>query len=234
MEIFGSYEDFIGQADTKGMNEAFYELMTLIGKVSAEFRRKSDLLNQYLKLLFCGLSAGHIYNLSERGFYENARLRNLVRETLRGEMGSHYAHPLYGTVNAYIRQNPLAVTDENTKISIYMVALARDFLDYIAREQHEAQITLLRQRVDLDCLAALRRELSEVMGEEIIERIETLVRERFQTVTYMNMLLQSTADYLSFTLTSRDVESSRTVLELSLSDKLQPEVQDIAEVRYNG
>lgn len=234
MEIFSCYEDFIGNTETDELNKSFRELLELVAKTRVDLGRRGDLLDQYLKMLLSGLSAGHIFSISERGFYENARLRNLVRETLRQNMGSHCAHPLYVTVDACIRQNPLPALDENTKVSLYMAALAGDFLDHIIREQRDAQMSVIRQRVDIKCLIALRMELCEKLGEKPVERIEMLLRDRFQTVSYTQMLVQSASDYLSYTLISRDVETSRTVLELCLPDNLSAVAQYMSEVRYNG
>lgn len=129
-------------------------------------------------------------------------------------------HPLYEKFEAYISGHPLPYQERVTKLNLYCVALAGDYLEYAAGKYRQEQKETLQKTLDIIRLRDLYRTLTAILGgEDELEHMNLLLRQRFMFVTPMAAYLQGLINDLLYSLTSRDIETGRLTVQLWLEEK---------------
>jgi len=123
-------------------------------------------------------------------------------------------------VKEYIDSHPLEYLEVPTKQSLYCIALSGDFLELAAAEYYQRQKEKQREVFDIVYLRDLYRKISAMLGgEDEMERLNLLLRQRFLIVTPMAGFLQGLTNDLLYCLTHRDVETSRLAAQLWLEEQ---------------
>jgi len=156
-----------------------------------------------------------LYTAAETGQMTGCGLRRICSQIMRGEAGEE-RHPFYGQAKSYIDAHPLPYREYYTKLDIYYLALCEDFQAEAMRSFFHDQHWMLRQ-IDMPHIEEIYRQMEELLGGgEQLERLGSLLRQRFLGVTVMAAYLQGLTEDMLSCLIRRDIESSRQVFQLWL------------------
>ena len=214
MNTFYEYEDIFDRAEAVRLNQSFAEFLDLASGIRCKLGKQAYLLDEYIALLLEGANATLLYSAAEDGFAASAELRNLCLDIMDGKTDCA-GHPLYERFEEYIAAHLLPYQERVTKLSLYCVALAGDYLDYAAGKYRQEQKDILQKTLDIIHLRELYQTLAAFLGGEgELERLNLLIRQRFLFVTPMEAFMQGWTNDLLYSLTSRDMETSRLVFQL--------------------
>ena len=104
-----------------------------------------------------------------------------------------------------------------TKVNLYCIGVADTFLGYAIPTFTDEGTEAIRREIDVVALHDRYRQISNLLGsEDQMEKLNLLVRQRFQVTTAMAGFLQGVTNSLLYALTERDTETNKTVLQLWL------------------
>lgn len=127
------------------------------------------------------------------------------------------AHPLYEPVEEYIDTHPLPYQEHVTKVNLYCIGLVDAFLGYAVPAFIDEGTEAIRREVDIIALHDRYRQISNLLGsEDQMEKLNLLIRQRFQVTTAMAGFLQGVMNSLLYELAERDTETNKTILQLWL------------------
>lgn len=216
MNTFYEYEDIFGKAEPAHLNRALQEFSELAVGTRRRLGRQAYLLDEYISLILEGANATLLHSAAESGFGASAELRQLCLGIMDGKTDCA-EHPLYEKAMAYIAGHPLAYQERHTKLNLYCIALAGDYLEYAVGEYTRQQKESLQLVLDVVHLRDLYRKIGAIIGgEDALEQLNLLLRQRFMLVTPMAAFLQGLTNDLLYALTSRDIETSRLTVQLWL------------------
>jgi len=219
MNTFWDYEDIFGKAETAHLNRTMNEFLELTVTIRSRLSKQGYLLDKYISIVMEAANATLLYDAAERGFNASSELRHLCLSVMDGKVDCA-DHPLYEKVKEYIGSHPLEYLEVPTKQSLYCIALAGDFLEHTAAGYYQRQKEKQREVFDIVYLRDLYRKISAILGgEDEMERLNLLLRQRFLIVTPMAGFLQGLTNDLLFCLTHRDVETSRLAAQLWLEER---------------
>lgn len=129
-------------------------------------------------------------------------------------------HPLYEKVKEHIETHQLKYQERQTQQDIYCVALAGDYLEHAAQSFAKKQRKAMQAASDIVYLRDLHRKISALIGgEEQLEQLNLLIRQRFLIVTPMMGFLQGLTNDLIYSFVYRDAETNRQVFQLVLDSE---------------
>lgn len=214
MNTFYEHEDILGRVETAHLNRAFTELFELTAGIQRRLGKQAYLLDEYISMLLEGANATLVHSAAEDGFAASAELRHLCLAVMDGKMDSA-DHPLYEKFEAYISGHPLPYQERVTRLNLYCIALAGDYLEYAAGKYCQEQKEILQKTLDIVHLRELYRTVAAVLGgEDALEQINLLLRQRFMIVMPMFGFLQGLTNDLLYSLTSRDIETGKRAFQL--------------------
>ena len=218
MNTFEKYMDFIGEDPSAQMRYAFDGLMEHARAVRKRLGKKFYLLDRYMNCMLTAVNHSLAYCSSSDGFDTACELRGMCRDILVGRERLK-GHPFYGQAKAYIEAHLLDCQEDATKAALYATALAYDFLEVAAKRFYEEQEQSVFDVLDIAELRELYRKICGMLGgEEEMQAINSLFRQRFLLITPINAYLQGLTDDLLYELTYQDKESSLTVFQLLLDE----------------
>jgi len=219
MNTFWDYEDIFGKVETAHLNRTMNEFLELTVTIRSRLGKQGYLLDKYISIILEAANATLLYDAAERGFSASSELRHLCLSVMDGKADCA-DHPLYEKVREYIGSHPLEYLEVPTKQSLYCIALAGDFLEHTAAEYYQRQKEKQREVFDIVYLRDLYRKISAMLGgEEQMERLNLLLRQRFLIVTPIQGFLQGLTNDLLYCLTHRDVETSKLAVQLLLGER---------------
>ena len=219
LNTFFEYEGIIGKAETAHLDRALREFFELAAAIRRGLGKQGYLLDKYVSCVLEAANATLLFSSADDGFQTFSDLRNLCLEIMDGKTDNK-GHSLYEKIKEHIGAHPLAHQERYTKLSVYCVALAGDFLEYAAERFALEQRKEAPPTFDMAYLRDLYRQISTIIGgEEQLERLNLLIRQRFMLVTPMAGFLQGMADDLLHDLVYRDAESSRQVFQLLMDSE---------------
>jgi len=216
MNTFYEYEGVFGKAETAHLERTLQEFFEIAAAMRRRLGKQDYLLDGYISMLLKGVNATLAQSAAEDGFAASSELRHLCLAVMDGKADGE-EHPLYEKAKECIASHPLDYQERCTKLNLYCVALASDFLEYAAGKYVQQQKEAQRAVFDIVYLRDLYRKIGGILGgEEDLERLNLLLRQRFLIVTPMAGFLQGLTNDLLYSLTSRDVETSRLAVQLWL------------------
>lgn len=223
MSAFLEYGDFCGGEDAERLSRAVVGFFELAADLRGRLGKKGYLIDNHLCILLRAAAANPVFSVAERGFHNaGAELREVIRCVMQGEKDGR-EHPLYEQAKAYIGAHPLPYQESYTRRSLYFAALFGAFAEHAAAEYRRA----LERRVQNDAipdaakLREVRRSICDLLGGEAdMERLESLFRQCFLSVTPMAGFIQGMADAFISEIISRDRETSKLICQLMLDSNL--------------
>lgn len=142
-------------------------------------------------------------------------------------------HPLYEKAPAYTAAHPLGYQERCTKLNLYCIALASDFLGYAAGKYVQQQKEVQRSVFNIVYPWDLYRKIGSILGsKEDLEHLDLLLRQRFLIVTPMAGFLQGLTNDLLNSLTSWDVETNRLVVQFGFTGEIPSACSVLLWVKY--
>lgn len=219
MNTFYEYEGVFGKAETAHLERTLREFFELAATMRRRLGKQDYLLDEYISMLLKGANATLAQSAAEDGFAASSELRHLCLAVMDGKADC-VEHPLYEKFQAYISGHPLTYQEHVTKLNLYCIALISDFLEYSAGKYAQQQKETQRAVFDIVYLRDLYQKIGAVLGgEEDLEHLNLLLRQRFLIVTPMAGFLQGLTNDLLYSMTSRDVETSRLAVQLWLMEE---------------
>lgn len=214
MNIFYDDERIIGKAEQAHLRNTLADLRQLAKGIKNKLGRQSYLLDKYLFDLLNAINQTSACDAAEQGAGYMGELIGLCCNLSRGA-DADKNHPLYGKVKVYISEHPLPYQEHNTRLNLYYVGLMDDFLGYAIPKFFEGRVDAIRRELDMVYLHGLYRDISSIIGgEDQMEELNLLIRQRFQVATAMQSFIQGITNTLLDSLTERDAETGKMVLQL--------------------
>jgi hypothetical protein len=218
MNQFWDHDDICGKAETAYLIRATQEFFELAVMIRRKLGKQDYLLDKYIAFILEGMNKPLLQESAESGFPAFSELRHLCLAVMKDETGCR-DHPFYEKVKAHIEADPLCYQEAHTKLNLYCIALAGDFFEYAAKEYAHKLKEMQRAVFDIVYLRDLYRRICFVMdGEEQMEKLNLLLRQRFLIVTPMAGFLQGMTNDLLEDLTERDVETGKQAVRLWLEE----------------
>lgn len=218
MNIFYDKEGILGKQGLtylKNINEEFFETASSIRK---RLETKAYFLDKYLYDLLYALSNTLAYDAADSGFIKSNELTHLCRDIIDGHHECK-EHPYYQTVKNYIQEHPLPFQERSTKLEYYFVKLADGYFEQCAPPYFSEIYLHVREDLDIVYLHELYRNICDILGcENDMEKLNLLLRQRYMTTTAMADFAQGLTDSLIYSLTYRDEETSKPVIQLILEE----------------
>lgn len=216
MNQFWQHEDIFGRVETAHLNRVMEDFLELVSEIRHKLDRQAYLLDQYISTILEAARNPLLYTAAQQGDAAADEYVRLCQSVMDGE-NDFKEHPMYETVKEYIGTHPLTHQESTTRLNLYCIALSGNFLTYAAKEYYRQQKTKQGDLFDIVVLRDLFRSVSAIIGgEEDMERLNLLIRQRFLIITPMAGFQQGLTDDLLRCLTSRDVETGRLALQLWL------------------
>lgn len=207
------------------MHNTLEEILKLARAIRNQLGKQGYLLDKYLHDLLTAINSTLAYDAADSGFQITSELLHLCNKLTRGEPVEK-EHPLYEPVKEYIGTHPMPYQEHVTKVNFYCIGLADTFLGYAIPAFIDEGTEAIRRGIDIVALHDRYRKISSILGnEDQMEKLNLLIRQRFQITTAMAGFLQGVTNSLLYALTERDTETNKTVLQLWLDG---PEESDDA------
>lgn len=223
MNIFYEYEDFIGRAETAHLNCTMQEFFELAVSICRKLGKQGYLLDKYLSCVLDAVNSIGIQDSADAGFDAASELRQLCGDVLDSKSNCG-GHPLYEAVKTYIESYPVSFQEDESRLNYYCINLLDEFISYAAERFLLCKKDSIHKTIDIITLRDLYRKISAITsGEEHMERLNLLIRQRFLIATPMSAFLQGLTTDLLLSLTYRDSESSKQIFQLMLDEKTEGE-----------
>ncbi len=220
MNVFNSMEGILGGTGTEHLKRTFAEFLEQSRFIRGRLGKQAYLFDQYLSLLLEAVNAELAYDAASRGFDGEAPILRMRMEILRHKP-KDTENPLYDVMQSYIDANPLTYQEDGTKQAIYCSMLSGNFLETAVRLFNEEIADRFRAVVDIVDLQDLYRKISTILGgEDELEKLHILFRQRFLIATPVAIFMQGTTNQLLYFLLHRDKETSKQVFQLILDGTL--------------
>jgi len=219
LNIFYEYEGIFGKAETAHLDRALREFFDLAATIRRRLGKQGYLLNTYLSCVLGAVNAIGIRDSADAGLDSASELRQLCGDVMNGKTDCH-EHPLYETAKTFIESHPVSFQEDESRLDYYCVCLFGEFAAYIAGRFSLDKRNALSKTADIVALRDLYRKISAIIGgEEQMERLNLLIRQRFLIVTPLAAFLQGLTTDLLLNLTYRDPESDKQIFQLLPDDE---------------
>jgi len=215
MNIFKKYDAWLGSLPPNGLAPIPTELVQQICEIKQTLGRKGYLLDKYLIMLFKGFSTHLSWCIVEHGSSLYGRLQRLCATALDGKAADD---PFLGRVAAYVQSHPLEYDSRYTKIQIYTLRLAEEFLQVSIPEMVQKCENKISNGLDIILLDELFRDIAEFCGENRMQALNEIILKQYANVTIVNLLLQGFYSSIFYSFTDRDDESGREIFLLMLDE----------------
>lgn len=214
MNIFNSYESILGEVDVKHLKTVTQEFLDTATFIRNRLGVKSYYLDKYLSDLLKAIDKSMVHDTADDGVQLTCDLVGLIRDIVKEE-NQKTDHPFYKTAKEYINKHPLAFQEYPTKCEYYLFALSDDYLIYAYPKYYNKFKERICEELDLVHIRHNFLEISEILGSQSqMEKLNYLLKERFIVSNVMSSFVQGFTDITKLSMSWRDIESSRTVLQL--------------------
>jgi len=219
LNIFYEYEGIFGKTETAHLDRALREFLELAAVIRRRLGKQGYLLDRYLSCILSAVNSVGIRDAADAGLDSASELRQLCGDVLDGKTDCR-EHPLYETVKTFIQSHTVSFQEDESRLDYYCVCLIGEFTSYITGRFSLGKRNILSRTSDIVTIRDLYRKISAIIGgEEQLERLNLLIRQRFLIVTPMAAFLQGLTTDLLLNLTYRDPESDKQIFQLVPDDK---------------
>ena len=209
MKYFTQFKDFYGK-DGEGRIQLVNQMFQLAAEIRRNLGEQGHLIETYL-LDFLG-AARPLYVTPASDGMDNRERVNYSAGVCTGSMvdGS-----LYGLTKRY-RQTHLLGYTPGAQSKLYAVALFPKYFSHRMRERRGFYREQLRGRLNTRDFDLMREKISEIVGQEPMDRLHELLWQVFLPIPPLSIFMQHLRVSLMSDLLVTDEESGRPVLSLWL------------------
>ncbi|OQB12898.1 MAG: hypothetical protein BWY15_02047 [Firmicutes bacterium ADurb.Bin193] len=212
MNIFSKDDAFIG---TNGINESISvkKIFELANDIRLKLEKQGYLLDKYISLILESANVTLVFEAATDGFEAGSVLRRLCRAIVDGEV-SEEEHSFYETAKQKIAEIPLPYQEKITRVDICFAMLAEEYLSFVLDEFIKEQQDKLRAGLDIIYLKELYNHISAIVGEDILDSLNLMLKQRFLKVLSIHAFIQGFTNDLLYCLIHRDCETNKQVFQL--------------------
>lgn len=212
MNIFENQAYFIRGSDSISKRATVKNILDLAAEIRGQLGSKGYLMDKYLSLILETANQILCHDAATEGFDVGSDLRRICTSFLKKEPMTEY--PFYEKVKELIENHPLDFQERVTKCDIYFSLLADEFLVSALDEQVSDWNDRIREHLDIIYLRDLFRNISSVVGEDKIEELNLLIKQRFFRVSPADVFAQGFTNDLLYCLNHHDAETGKLVWQL--------------------
>ncbi len=212
MRLF-TKKDIFGENTAVSMQLQQEELLSLIRRLGCQLGKQRYILDNYLASAIQLLCDVVPYDVADDASSAACELREICRDILldaEREQKSQY----YRKAEEYIHSHPLEYQEIHTKTNLYFIELFPEWLELSVNkfllEQSEADY----RPSDIVDVRAGGRELSELLNEDDVSRLNQLLQQRFLPQPPVNIFVAGMINDYAGTLVCRDEETGRFLFQL--------------------
>lgn len=218
MNIFEKDEGVLGKVEYSHLKRTKGEFFETAHSIRRQLGKQAYLLDKYLFDLLNAITETLAHDASSSGFESDIDLYHLCEEIINKNEKSK-DHSFYPTEKSFIDEHPLSFQEMITSMNFYLAQLYDDFLEYIAPLFFDECKLIMRRQIDLVYSRDLYRQINTIIGgEEQMEKLNMLIRQRFMITTAMAKFAQSMTNSMLYALTYRDVETNKPIIQIILED----------------
>lgn len=217
MNIFKKHEEITGRFDLDSTGGSLQSLLTQANQIRESLGRQGYLLDCYLSLFFEVANTMLSYEIGSEGFDKTDELRSLCFNMVdHSEKGT--GHPLYSKAELLLKEHKgiLDYQERLTRMGLLYLFLADDFLSMCVEQFLQKVNHQMGCEVDFPHLHELYEQIVAVTGENQMEQLNLRLKQRFITAPMVTFYVQGLNNDLMYTLTNRDIETSKQVFQLLL------------------
>lgn len=208
MNIFEDQACFIRGSDSISKRATVKNILDLAAEIRGQLGSKGYLMDKYLSLILEAANQILCHDAANEGFEAGSELRRFcTTETSE-------SHPFFEKAKELMENHPLDFQERTTKCDIYFSLLADEFLASVLEEQASGWNDSIRKDLDVIYLRDLFRNISSVVGEDKMEELNLLIKQRFFRVSPADAFAQGFTNDLLYCLNHRDVETGKLVWQL--------------------
>lgn len=218
MNIFEKETGFIGDAPLEHLKKGWDDFWLQARSIRKQLGMKVYLFDNYLELLFNSVNNILAQDAAGEGFDKLTKQRGLLAEICEGKTDSQN-HALYEKAKVCIDEFVVGYQERTTQHSLYMVGFTNDALEYETNVYIKNGTDDFSGDIDFIKINNLYGKICiQLGGEEQMEKLNFLFKQRFILVSPMMMFLQGFNNDLIYILTHRDDETHQQVFQLFLED----------------
>jgi len=214
MNIFNSIDSFLGDSGKAMPKVSVAEIFSIIRQIRTALGEENDYLDKYLSIMVTALNHPGSPNMVEDGFFKGNGLRGICTAVVR-KKPEDTDHPFYVTAKNYIDSHPLEFDDKWTAIHLYYLALADEFTKLSIKEFTQQRFNSLSENADIIVLTTLYEKISEIIGTELIDKLNHLLKDRFIISPIILAFAQGLANDLLYTLDFQDEKSGKYTFQFT-------------------
>lgn len=219
MTIFKESKDFIGQFNENADIITLKEVLSTANKIKVDLGKKGYLLDTYLTQFFEAINNTLAYESADLGFYTACSLQKLSL-SFRVKKEDCIGHPIYEKAVEVLRANHsiLEFQERHTQINVLYLSLVDDFLPQMIKEFIAEQESELHNVLDELKLQQLYRNISCVVGEIQMERLNLLLKQKFIISSPLASFTQGFTNDLLYRLLGKDIETNKLGFQLVMDN----------------
>lgn len=192
-----------GNFSPERLNEADRQFWLTAKKVDKALESRNYLLNFYLSFIFEAMNSILSLKAAEKGFKDCIELLRLCGDVYNGtKMAKNknvYYKPAFHKFYPHIKEFTdkhleYQNKDKNNKVSIFLWinGLFCKFTEYAMRYFFNKQKNNLSVCTEVDTIDECYENIVEITGEELMEKLNDAIKERFLKISLSDICLQST------------------------------------------
>lgn len=217
MNIFEQKESFLGCMDRSITEDSLLSIFRLAKQIKLRLGKKGYLLDNYLSLVFEGLTTEVSYGAADEGFQVGGNSQHYFFALLDDSVIKNH-HPMEERMREVYAQkaNTIVYQERYTKLCMLLFSMADELLIQAVKEFTSKLDSNLNSAVDEIRVKELYTEISRLAGEAMLDELNTKIQQRFMIAPLALVFAQGMTDDMLYRLIARDYETSKQMFQLLL------------------
>lgn len=221
MNIFKDSKHILGFFEPGSPKNSIQSIFKLANEIRGKLGTQGYLLDSYLSLILEAANSTLAYESADEGFEAGSQLHTLCFDVMDGKE-VYKDHPFYEAVKKECEERRYAYQEKHTIMSLHYIFLSDPYLEHAFQLFWMEQERNLERCMDTIKLNNLYEKITLLIGEDLMEQLNQLIKERFFIVTVVAGFMQGFTNDLLYCLIYRDDETNKRVFQL-LMDHLSKE-----------
>lgn len=216
MNIFMGNKDYLKDVSPDSLLEAGKEFFTVMREIRVSLGSRQYRLDNYVERTLSAINHRLAYENADAGFEEFGSLNRICTEVLDGS--GDVDHPVFQIVKDAVDKYRVKFQERATLRAIAAVAAFPEFMKFAVQRFVQDESDNLGEVLDSMKQQELFKEISAVVGDREMERLNYAIKRRFLIVPATNAYLQGLSDNYLYCFLHRDNETERKVFQIMLDE----------------
>lgn len=217
MNIFIEKQKFYVGTQLHTLIDADASFLSLASDIRRKLGEHSFKFDEYLTTLLSAANLCAVRRASEDADEDFRKIRMVCMDII-DEKNQLHNHEYYPELKTYIDENRSRFYDRYTLVSMTCASKAPIFMERMAKNYFDRLADDFREIMDIVELRHIYRDLTYVAGEQDVDRLNELIKNRFFISMAGDIYLQSLTEQYLLELLNRDRETGRCVIQIMLDD----------------